>query len=274
MLNEALEWHEGTHDTLILLAHATGFCKETWRPVVADLRARGVTATALAWDIRGHGRAPGLDLPASWWKLGEDLVGLLRRLGDPGTVPQRRIGVGHSMGGTVLVLAELLRPGSFHHLILIEPVLLPPPFVRTPDLSLAQGAARRRPAFDSFEELVDHYLAKPLFRRWHPQAFDAYVHHGFQFTPEGAFLRCDRAVEAELFSTGAECGAYAQLHRLGVPVRLIITDHPGELEASLAHLPGAIPDVKTSYLVGENHLVPMERPDLIAAEIADALGGS
>ena len=271
MDREALEWHDGAGGELLLLAHANGLCKEVWRPVVSSLRDQGVPAPALAWDVRGHGRASALELPVSWWTFGGDLVELVGDLDRAGRLPESVVGVGHSMGGTVLVMAELLRPGTFTGLVLIEPVLLPPPFERNSYGPLAQGAIRRRPMFDSREELVETYLAKPLFQRWHPEVFRAYVDHGFREVPGGVALRCHREVEAELFSTGAECGAFARLDELTTPVRLAVTDRAGELGPSLALLPEALPNVTTTYMAGQNHLVPMERPDLVASEIADAL---
>ena len=271
MDRRALEWHDGAGDGLLLLAHATGFCKELWRPVVSSLREEGVAVPALAWDGRGHGQAPPLELPASWWTLGRDLVELIGDLDRAGRLPESVVGVGHSMGGTVLVLTELLRPGTFTGLVLVEPVLIPPPFVRNPELSLAQGAARRRPVFGSRDELIETYLAKPLFQRWHPDVFRAYVDHGFHEVPDGLALRCRREVEAELFAAGSECGAFARLGELTTPVRLVVTDRAGELGPPLAQLPEALPNVTTTYMAGLNHLVPMERPDLVASEIADAL---
>ena len=214
---EALEWHDGAADPLLLLAHGTGFCKELWRPVASSLRDQGVAASALAWDTRGHGRAPALDIPASWWTFGTDLVGLVDQMERTGRLPESVVGVGHSMGGTVLVLAELLRPGTFTGLVLIEPVLLPPPFERNPYGPLAQGAIRRRPVFDSREELVETYLDKPLFQRWHPEVFEAYIDHGFREVPKGVALRCPREVEADLFSSGAESGGVRPPRRAVTP---------------------------------------------------------
>ncbi len=273
MNQEALEWHDGAGDALLLLGHANGFCKEIWRPVVSSLRVRGVQAPALGWDIRGHGRAPSLELPASWWTFGRDLVDVIDGLDSTGRPPASVVGVGHSLGGTVMVMAELLRPGTFTGLVLIEPALIPPPFVRNPDLSLAQGAARRRPVFGSRDELIESYLAKPLFQRWHPEAFRAYVDHGFREVPEGLALRCTREAEAEVFATGAESGVFARLDELTTPVRLVVTDHSGEpFGRAMALLPGAIPNATTTYMAGQGHLVPIERPDLVASEVQDALG--
>ena len=271
MDRRALEWHDGAGHGLLLLAHATGFCKELWRPVVSSLRDEGVAVPALAWDVRGHGRAPALELPASWWTLGSDLVELIASLDSAGRLPESVVGVGHSMGGTVLVMAELLRPGTFTGLVLVEPVLIPPPFVRNPEFSLAQGAARRRPVFGSRDELIEAYLAKPLFQRWHPEAFRAYVDHGFREVPEGLALRCRREVEADVFAAGSECGAFARLDELTIPVRLVVTDRAGELGPPLELLPEALHKVTTTYMAGQSHLVPMERPDLVASEIAGAL---
>ena len=69
-----------------------------------------------------------------------------------------------------------------------------------------------------------------------------------------------------------KAGAFARLDELITPVRLVVTDRAGELEASLALLPEALANVTTTYMAGQNHLVPMERPDLVASEIQDALG--
>ncbi|MCY3539527.1 MAG: alpha/beta hydrolase [bacterium] len=268
MDSEALEWHPGDSDVLLLMAHATGFCKEMWRPVVDSLREQDVAASALAWDVRGHGRAPPLEMPGSWWTFGEDLVEIIGHQESRGRLPETVVGVGHSMGGTVLVLAETLRPGTFSGLVLVEPVLIPPPFVRNPGLGLAQGAARRRTWFPSRHELVETYLSKSLFQRWHPDVFRAYIDHGFREAPEGGLtLRCEREVEAEVFTTGAECGAFSHLSELEAPTRLVITGHSWDLAPALAELPEAIPNATTTYMPDQNHLVPMEHPDLVAKEI-------
>ena len=268
-MNEArLEWHEGSPEILLLLGHATGFCKEVWRPVVSELRLQGVSAAALAWDTRGHGSAPPLGFPITWWTFGEELVTLVDGLAHSGPV----VGVGHSMGGAAMVMGELISPGLLTGMVLIEPVITPPPFGRKADFALAVRAARRRPHFPSRQAAAESYRRKPLFKRWHPDAFDGYLEGGLEDNPEGVALVCRPEIEAELFAVGTATGLFGRLDELHVPLRLVLSDHPGELEEAMVALEDGFPNATTSYLTGQTHMVVMERPDLVAAEIADFLG--
>ena len=60
----------GQGDPRVVFAHATGFCKETWDPVIDLLDGPGI----LAIDQRGHGDSGVADPPFDWWDLGRDVV--------------------------------------------------------------------------------------------------------------------------------------------------------------------------------------------------------
>ncbi len=268
LVNEAaLEWYDGPPEVLLLLGHATGFCKEVWRPVVSSLREQGIGAAALAWDARGHGSAPPFEPPVSWWTFGEDLVVLVDRLAPAGAV----VGVGHSMGGSSMMIAELLRPGLFDALVLIEPVVLPSWYQPDGDFPLAVRAARRRPVFPSREEAADSYRAKPLFRSWHPDAFAGYLEGGLHPHPDGVVLACPPRIEAEVFAASTGTGIFERLDEIQAPVRLLLAEHSGGLDESMALLEATFSGAVTSRLGGQTHMVVMERPDLAAAEIAGFL---
>ena len=267
-MNEAgLEWHEGSSEVLLLLGHATGFCKEVWRPVVSTLRQQGIDAAALAWDARGHGSAPPLETPITWWTFGRELVALVDELAPSGVV----VGVGHSMGGATMVMAEMLRSGILAGMVLVEPVIAPPPYGRRSDHALAVRAARRRPTFPSREAVIASYRSKPLFRRWHPDAFAGYVEGALRAHPDGVALACPPEVESAVFAASTETRIFDRLDELRAPIRLVLSDHPGELAEAMEVLEGALPNARTSYLTGQSHMVVMERPDLVASEIADFL---
>lgn len=267
MTDPALEWHEGSPDLLLLLAHATGFCKEVWRPVVHELRKWGVGATVLAWDAGGHGSADLIETPVTWWTFGQDLAVLSDRLNFPGSV----VGVGHSMGGTAVAMLDILRPGLMAGMVLVEPVIIPPPYRRSPDFPLAVRAARRRSSFPSRKAVADIYRSKPLFRRWHPDAFDGYLEGALRDHPDGVVLACPPEIEAEIFATGTDTRMFDRLDDLAAPVRLLVTDHSGGLERFIRALEGKITNSTTSYLTGDTHMVVMENPDRVAAEIVDFL---
>ena len=264
MHEAALEWRRGSPETLLLLGHATGFCKEVWRPVVSALRAQGEEASALAWDARGHGSAPPFEKPVSWWTLAEDLAELAAGLPRPGAL----VGVGHSMGGSSMLMAELLRPGLFDGLVLIEPVVLPAWYRPEGEFPLAVQAARRRPVFPSREAAADSYRSKPLFRSWHPEAFAGYLEGGLRPHPDGVALSCPPRVEAEVFAAGLGAGLFERLGEIRTPVRLVLSDFSGGLQEAMALLERTFTHAAVSRLRGQTHMVVMERPDLAAAEIA------
>ena len=253
---------------MLLLAHATGFCKEVWRPVVAELRKRGVEAAAVAWDARGHGSAPPFESPVTWWTFARDLVDLIDEL-SPETLV---LGVGHSMGGATMVMVDMMRPGLISSMVLIEPVIIPPHFRTTEDHPLAMMAAARRPTFPSRQAAAASYRSKPLFRRWHEDAFSGYLEGGLVPHADGVALACRPEVEAAVFAASTETGLFERLDELTPPIRLLMSDYPGELQAVMNALEGRLPNATTSFLMGESHMVVMERPDLVAAEIADIIG--
>ena len=268
MDRSVLEWHAGSGDTLLLLGHANGFCKEIWRPVVAELRAQGVGATALAWDARGHGSAPPFESDVTWWTFAHDLVDLVDELSSEAPV----VGVGHSLSGAAMVMVDMMRPGLLSGMVLIEPVILPPHFRRPDDIPLAMMAAARRPTFPSREAAAASYRSKPLFRRWHEDAFSGYLEGGLAPHADGVALACRPEVESAVFAAATTTTAlYGRFDELSAPIRLLISEYPGPLEAVMDALEGRLPNTRTTFMAGQSHMVVMERPDLVAAEIADFL---
>ncbi len=264
----AFEWHEGSTEALLLLGHPTGFCKEIWRPVVSELRQQGVGTRALAWDARGHGSAPPFDSEVDWWTFGHDLVDLIDRLSPSEPV----VGIGHSMGGATMAMCDLIQPGLLAGMFLIEPVIIPPAFRRSGDVPLAVKAAKRRPTFPSRRAAATTYRSKPLFQSWHEDAFAGYLEGGLVPHPDGVALACPPKVESAVFAASTRIGLWERLPEVTAPARLVMSGNPGKLGPLLDGLAEQLPDARISYLEDQGHMVVMERPDLVAAGIADFLG--
>ena len=255
---------EGT--PLLAFSHATGFCKEVWKPSVAAIRAAGIGLPAVAWDYRCHGDAPVIEGELNWWMFADDASSVV---GGRGPV----VGVGHSMGGAALVLAELASPGTFDGLLLIEPIIIPGPTVRWDNGPMAEGARRRKPVLESRSGALDNYRGKGGFATWTEEALEAYVDGGFRVQDDGSLiLKCRPDREAEVFAASLTHGAFDRLQELSCPVRIIageVTDtHP---HAILEQYLSVIPDATAEILAGTTHFIPMERPDLVAAEVSGLL---
>ena len=158
----ALDFGDEKRPVDVVFLHATGFNAMTYRSILAPL-SPGMRI--LAVDQRGHGAS---NLPTdpdklrSWKPYRDDLLALLATLDGPPPVLS-----GHSMGGTVSLLAAGAKPTAVSGLVLFDPVLLtrgqmvlahlPWGSKAMKQSPLAVGAAKRRSVFDSVEAVFAAY---------------------------------------------------------------------------------------------------------------------
>lgn len=248
----------------ILMVHATGFVKEVWNPVVSELRDRGVDGPCVAFDQRGHGDSDIPEPPYSWAALGRDVVALRDRL------EGRWIGVGHSSGAAAVAMAEIASPGLFAALVLIEPIVLPPPHVRVDDHPLVLLALNRRYAFRDREAALANFAGKGPFAQWDARSLASYVDGGLRRDGDRLILKCHPTVEAEFYRMGGEHDTWDRLGAIDVPVAMMAgsasSTHPEPVVRALAE---RFRDPSVTVVEGATHFLPMERPDSVAAEVAD-----
>ncbi|CAN5290419.1 alpha/beta hydrolase [soil metagenome] len=250
----------------VVAVHATGFCRQVFRPVAGVLATMVEAGAMTALDQRGHGASDRPEPPFDWWDLGGDVLAVA---GD--TRPA--VGLGHSAGGAAIIMAELLAPGTFSALVLVEPIVFPPPHRRQEEQTLVDAALKRKRVFESPAAAAENFVTKPAFADWHPAALTEYVEHGLRSTGDGWILACDPEVEAEFYRTGPAHDAWDRLEELTLPVTLIAgersTTHHGRYLEALAGRFGTEPAV--DVVAGASHLVVMERPELIAEHVAGRL---
>lgn len=254
----------GEGDPALGFVHATGFCKEVWLPVIEELHRAGATLPMLAWDQRGHGDTEVGSPPFDWWDLARDALAVIG--------PRRVVGVGHSSGAATLAMAAILDLSRFQTLVLVEPIIFPPPFVRPADHPLAQAARRRRSSFPALEEARDHFASRPLFTGWDPRALEGFLLGGLGRVGQSWELKCRPEIEAEIYLGAAVHGAWDRLPELDLPVLVVVgsesASHPPEVVAELV---GRFPRARAVVVEGAGHMVPMEQPAALAKLVADAL---
>ena len=266
----ALDFGDPGRPVDIVFVHANGFNARTYRtilePLAEDLRI-------LAVDQRGHGRST---LPAetvgrtSWNGLRDDLLALLQTL-DLNDV----VLAGHSMGGTACVLAQALAADRVRRVVLFDPVVMPAAGPVDPEqLSnspLVQGALRRRSVFPDKATVVSAYTGRGAFRTWQGEMLADYVADGFRERDDGQVeLSCAPEWEASNFASHAHdtWGAFEQAK---VPIRILRAEEGStcredpKLDALVA-----AGRIQVEPVAGTSHFLPMERPDLVQAELRAA----
>lgn len=256
--------YEGEGPPLIML-HATGFSPWLWHPLAGALaRSFRVVAPSLCNHRHRDPRQGGI----SWALLAEDIVRLCeaQHLEHPYLV-------GHSMGATIQLLAHghLGLPAAA--LVLIEPVVFPEGFYRSPVAlethPFAVRALQRTNHWHDIAEARAYLHSRPLFQGWTEAALDLYLHHDLtEAAGGGLHLACPPEQEAALFLGGTHLDPGPSLARVACPV-LLLEGAESELRGMLdfERVCSLLPACEHRRIQGAGHLIPMERPDAVRQEI-------
>lgn len=259
-------WDYAGEGRPLVLCHCTGGVARMWDPVVARL---GMPFHVYAVDARGHGDSdqPVLRDEYRWEQSGRDLLAVLDALG----LGKDVWAVGHSGGAAHIAYAEMLRPGAFSRVVLIEAIVGPREFFAG-ESPLAAVARRRRNRFASREEARARFATKPPMSRWHTEALDAYIAHGLRDAADGGVeLKLPGTIEAFVYELGGACDVYERLHELRFEAMLVAgADSYGMtlMSAQNARLPRA----ECRVLADTEHFAPQEQPNEVAALITEWFG--
>ena len=260
----------GPIDAIFL--HATGFCALTYRRLLQRL---GSERRVVALDLRGHGHTT---LPAhpfkltDWYGYAADVVATLRHLNDG--LPTPKLIAGHSMGGTVSLLALTAEPTLAAALLMIDPAFVTPqmrkkfllpfgPQLMRRRVPIARGAARRRRAVSSAAADRASPTPRGAFPHQAPRVLEDYIEDGFVRGADGAWvLRCSPAWEAATF-TSHRHDLEAALRALKAPARVLLAEHGSIAVRAAGLMHECAPQLVQETVAGSSHFLPMEQPELV-----------
>lgn len=268
-------WLEfGGDGPFVSFAHGNGFPPVMYREFLDRITSRyhvGALEARPMW--------PGSDPMAidDWNQLKTDLVTALKTRGRHGI-----LGIGHSLGAVCSMLAAIDDPGLFKALVLLDPVLFTGFRSRfwwtlratgaMRSFPLVKNAANRRTRWNSLEEALISYGSKPFFRRFTPGSLSAYVESVMDPAPFGGFnLRYTPAWEARVFEL-TPADLWDKVRRIPVPVLVLRGTESDTLTWDAGRrIARELPSAKVLDIPGVGHMLPVEKPDLVANEVLSFL---
>ncbi len=264
------EW--GGSGPTAVFGHANGFPPGAYRILLEELSRRFSVASFAARPLW-----PGSDPQSvtSWYDLAGDLVGELESRG-----VENVVGVGHSLGSVLGLMAAAADPIRFQALALVDPVI----FTGVHSLfwgglrglgfgsrlPLIRGARRRRETFPDLEQVRHSYTGKSVFASWEPAVFDDYVRAAFvEADGGGVRLRYPKAWESRIFEL-TPATVWRDLVKIKVPMLFIRGASSDTFVAAAAdRVRRQLDTARVIELAGTSHFVPMERPREVAQMIID-----
>jgi pimeloyl-ACP methyl ester carboxylesterase len=250
----------------VLLAHPTGFHSMTWSPVAERLAALGYRVWAP--DLRGHGDSDRSPNGYSWQGFARDIGAVTRHLGLDGD--PRLLAVGHSKGGSALMLFQADNPGTYARLWCYEPIMFAGSIPDGFENPLSASARRRRSHWPSKKEAERNYASKPPLDVLDPEALHAYVEYGLRPNEGGGFeLKCRPEDEAETYAMAFRNGLFDRLDDVHARTVVACGEQTDAITpAFAAHIVDELPDATLEVFAGLGHFGPMQDPARVAASIA------
>ena len=261
-------------------AHANGFNALTYRSLLDGLSSQ---MRLFASDLRGHGQTTLAANPKgmrTWLIYRDDILKVLQDLdGRP------KILVGHSMGATASLLAAAAKPNWATGLVLVEPVIMPPRYLRWKAIMSALGlverlhpmvaqAKRRRSIFPNREAMFDAYRGKGAFRTWPEEVVRDYIEGGSVEYMDDKQMRlaCTPGWEAANYKA-ATPNIWRELEKLRCPVTLIVGEKRSTCPAPVVDmLRKRLPAMRVVTVPEASHFLPMEFPAIVRREVLAMAG--
>lgn len=271
---------DGTGQPIHFL-HGNGFCGLTLAPLASHMTSPD--QPLYFSDLPGHGKTPGPGIQNQPdWNLMADLAA--DSIAAISNVPV--VGVGHSMGGVVTLLAAARHPQLFQRIVLLDPVLfgreviLYQRLMRKTGLwqrsALVKAVSARKAQWPNESAMREDLRKKSLYRHWESESLDAFVKYATCpiSHPETAIeLLCQPAWEAAIFGSYPR-GLWKAVRQVKVRVDII---------TATDSYPFIRPAVKRAVALNNNihhhvfdggHCFPMENTVAAAAMISRMLDES
>ncbi len=215
-------------------------------------------------------------LLSSWHVFVGDIIDHMKRTGRKGV-----IGIGHSMGGVVSLLASVKNPELFRQLILIDPVILPwygtllfqllPYSVKKKILPMVAIAAKRRSLWKDRKEAKEFLLTKKVFQRFDPDVLEDFVQFGLINDQNGVTLAYPGIWESHVYATAPYL--WNIIHKVPCPITIVKAEYSDVIdERRWKLLQKKIPHGQFVEMKNVGHLVPFEQPAGCAEVILEVLG--
>lgn len=184
------------------------------------------------------------------------------------------IGLGHSLGAVLTLMAAMQRPELFSQVLMLDPPLITGQHSlflhlaklfhpETVDKNTPAGlSAKRRDHWESREQAAELLRSKAFYQNFDPDCFDAYIAHALTADPVrgGVTLSIPKQDEVEIFRLNPSLW-WLPMSPPRVPVHLLVGDQSPFLKKGFPQQSQRKLGIPFSITAG-GHMFPLEHPKI------------
>ena len=254
---------------ILHFAHGNGFPSPCYKQLLQPLEKRFD-----CYYIDRVGHSPEFPVTDNWHNLVNEVIISIKTQTD-----QSVIGLGHSLGGVLSLLAAIEQPSLFRAVILLDSPLLGRfkssivRFSKTlgmiDHLTPAFRTRERREHWQNREQVLTYLKSRKLFKSFTDACLNDYIDYGMQKNGEAYSLRFDRKIEYQIYRTIPHI-LHEYEGRLRVPTALIYGSKSNVIDRLDLRYMKKHYDVVSLETKG-THMFPMEYPKATAQLILDVI---
>ena len=186
----------------------------------------------------------------------------------------KNIGLGHSIGGNIILRTALSRPSLFKKIILLDPTLFVPKIIYMWRLALffnvqekfhpwISATLNRKMSYDNYDKMFNSYRKKNVFSKIDDTNLKVYIKSITKIHQKKLHITYEKDWEYQIYKTGLISDMYIwkNIKNLKLPCLIVRAESSNAfLDSSQRKIEQLNSNIQFKTLKDTTHLFPLERP--------------
>ena len=251
--------------------HANGFPPEAYKSLFDILQTKAITTNFLLRPLLENKKNT-INEINNWIPFYEDFIESIKDKNE-------LIGMGHSIGGNIVLRAGLTHPKSFSKLILLDPTLFVPKIIFLWSIIARLNLQRRfhpwisatlnrKMTYNNFNEIFKSYREKTVFKKINDTNLKIYIDSITRTFNKKLNITYSKEWEHKIYKTGLikDYFIWNHIKNIKIPTLIIKADNSNAFMNSAAKKINKMNSEKIKIITIKNttHLFPLEIPEKVS----------
>ena len=250
----------------VIFIHANGFPPECYKPLFDNIKYQYIIDNFFLrplWDSK-----PNYTELNNWTLFQNDFIDSLKN-------KKSIIGLGHSIGGNIVLRTAISNPEKFSKIILLDPTLFIPKIIYGWILFSKLGlqnkvhpwinlTLNRKMIYDNHNQIFDSYRGKEVFSKINDNNLKIYIDSITKVIDGNIHITYSKEWEYQIYKTGLISDMYIwrNIKHLSIPCLIIRAESSNAfLNSSQKKIEKLNKKIKFTTIKNSTHLFPLEFPE-------------